>query len=338
MFRFFVPEFQVLFVMPLKKLLFTILKILTIVITVISHHEIDISVESEGTVNFDSLGDLQSCKIVSSLNVSDFDTKIRHTEIQESRKSIKMKSIEAIHIKRAPNLKFLPFGLKNFLPKLKAIDVQNSGLMHLDQLDMEPFGIDLVYIRFFRTELTYLEGVVFEFNSNLVYVDFGSNPFQHIDLQLFINLKHFRRLEEFSLFNCDCIDKTYRKSAGHDINAFNWSSTCNDTLVEKIGKQQKIERFNKLKCGDILKKVHKENILKQKFTRTLIVNDDFQSKVLEANFSNLTTRIGQIKSKIEKLDESLGNIDKINSKINLLKKKLNFFLHDHETIIEVLRL
>lgn len=106
------------------------------------------------------------------VSVTNINARIRNVLRGQRGNFFGQKSIKVIRIIDAPNLKYLQFDIKNKFPKLKANDLQNFGLTSLNQLDIEPFGTDLMYIRFFMTQLICLESEsdVFKFNLNLVYV------------------------------------------------------------------------------------------------------------------------------------------------------------------------
>lgn len=135
-------------------------------------------------------------------------------------------------------------GLKKTFWNLVALNVQESGLMHIDQQDMKQFGSELLWIRLFETKLTALNGDLFDHNPNLVFVSFEGNALKYIDSQLFENFKQMKYLEKMNFNLCGCISKIYEKSRTyrHQIQIIDWNENgCNDTSA----KTANLERINK---------------------------------------------------------------------------------------------
>lgn len=321
--------------MLLNKIIGICLHIITIICTAVSQsdqHEVDI-ICLQISENFEIIGELQTCKTNSSLSVANFNTKVGKLQ-STSEEPIAVDFIEAFYIDSAPDLKFLPSGMKSIFPKLKALKDFNSGLMYLDVQDMKQFGSDLSWVRFLHTKLTVLESDLFKFNPNLVYVDFEGNPLKYIDPGLFTGLKQMIKLEVFDLRNCGCMSKVFKKSEGHDIQSFEWNATkCNDTSAKK----SHMEISNKkIRAEHGTTELPKINIELRKVDE---IHDDirneFQLKVDEL-LESLNSEIRKIDKKIEELDKRITNIGYISSKFDSINEKLEKVQKDNEAIQKML--
>lgn len=166
------------------------------------------------------------------LSVISFNYKVKDVHF-ENGTTIAADTIEYLVFYKPNKVKFLPLGIKEKLPKLKALQVWYGGLEHLDQRDMKPFGSDLLYASFHMTELTALEADLFKFNPNLIQVFFYGNPLKYIVPQLFENFKQMRALNLINLLSCGCVNKFFSKSSGNDIKTFEWNATsCNDASAD----------------------------------------------------------------------------------------------------------
>lgn len=88
-------------------------------------------------------------------------------------------------------VRFVPAGIKARFPKMRALEIFNSGLTHLEREDMRQFGVQLTFVGFLRNALTALHADVFAFNANLQHIHFHNVPLGFIDPLFFQN---FRRL------------------------------------------------------------------------------------------------------------------------------------------------
>lgn len=142
------------------------------------------------------------------------------------------------------SVKFVPAGIKKKFPNLLAIEIKNSGLIHLEREDLRQFGVDLDRAQFEFNLLTALESNLFEFNPSIKCIKFNGNPFKFIDPALIINLKKFKL--EFAQFqNSTCIDGAVSSELGN-IQSYVWKNiNCNDESVRR----------------DHLKKIHERESL-----------------------------------------------------------------------------
>lgn len=148
-------------------------------------------------------------------------------------------SVETLKICRVPKLMFLPLGIGKKFPNMKVLNVYDCGLTHLGQEDVEPFGANLIEIEIMKTKLTALEGDLFQFNTNLVYLDFSNNHFKFISTQFFEGLNDMESIIEINFRDGDCINEKYDRE---DLQFLQWNSRkCKDNKMEKSN----IERSEK---------------------------------------------------------------------------------------------
>lgn len=287
-----------------------------------SQLEVDIvccNVESEEF--YISRSRIMSC-VMPSLSIIDFNTTIRSTKaLYVNRRAYTTASIEVIYFRNAPNMHFMPLGIKKSFPKLKGLVINQAGLFHLDQQDMKPFGADLLWILIEHTQLTALSGDLFAENPNLVYIDFESNPLMYIDSQFFENFKRMRFAKEIDMRSCGCMSKEFKQWHGHDINTFDWSfEACNEISVkidhyERTGRRNRERNFAELQ-REVAVIHEKVNRIEEK---TLNFNFNFNAQ--ERTSSNKLSH--EIRTMKLKWEESTSQcLNNITEKLNVLSEKL----------------
>lgn len=131
---------------------------------------------------------------------------------------------------------FVPAGIKRTFPELTAFQIIHSGLMHLEQDDMQQFGSDLTHVNFWDNSLTALQGDIFVFNENLDYIGLHHNLLVFIDPTLFQNLKFLMKISYVQILNSKCIDKNMWS---RDKNEWTDHGKCNDE-ASKIANLKRI--------------------------------------------------------------------------------------------------
>lgn len=230
--------------MVLKSKVFgLLLNLMVIVSTVISQSdvlEVDITCSITKYHRLDYIFETTTCyDVTSRLSAKNSNTKIRN--VLNSYGSImntqfSYTTISRLYIKGAKDLIYLPNGIKDAFPALKALDVHNSGLTYLNMQKMKQFGEDLKWILFENCKLTALEGDLFDHNPNLIYIDFEGNPLKYINSQLFENFKQMPFVKEIDFRQCGCVNKFYKKSTIYpfdnlSLKTFNWDA---DACSERI--------------------------------------------------------------------------------------------------------
>lgn len=224
-----------------------------------------------------------TCK--SKLNLlSDINTRVGNI-FHVNGSKVAVDSIEMFSINDAKKFNFIPFGLKKSFPRLKAIRVLDSFLIHLDQQDMQQFGADLQNARFWNTKLTALEEGLFIFNSNLIYIDFDGNPLKYIDPQLFENFKRMKSLEIVELAGSGCISQRCSIKNNNPCHAFNWNSTCNEITAKSNNVERIHKRMNLPHMWDAL------NILRNECMK--------RDEKVESRLEKLDQAIKQLKNQLD---------------------------------------
>lgn len=168
--------------------------------------EIDIVYTEVKLMNFEHVGEVKTCISNSTdLSVDDLNTRVRNV-LHQDRSVVAADNIEALFIRYAPEMNFLPSGIKENLPDLKALRIDNSELKYIYQENMEQFGSDLLAIQLFNSDLTVLKDNLFKHNPNLRYIDFEESSLKFIDPQLFDSLEQLKDLQEVDMDDCGCID------------------------------------------------------------------------------------------------------------------------------------
>jgi hypothetical protein len=110
-------------------------------------------------------------------------------------------NVKALEI-RGQTCHFLPQRIKNFFPNLELLRVVNSQLTVISQNDLKPLT-KLRVVQMNGNRLTNLYNDLFDFNHNLIRVDFRSQRIKLIGYNIFDNL---RKLSLADFQNCGCID------------------------------------------------------------------------------------------------------------------------------------
>lgn len=188
---------------------------------------IDLVCSTVKLMKFEEIGDLKTCSVTPSLTVTNETFRVRNVVINGSEEEVTSDSIEAIYIENSLEMKFLPLGIKMKFPKLKALRIDKSNLLHVDQHAMEQFGSELLYVRFFETRLRILEGDLFIHNTNLIHVDFSNNKLESIEPELFETFDQMKDLKTVDFLNCGCINQTGSRKISSEV-CFLWSyHECN---------------------------------------------------------------------------------------------------------------
>lgn len=204
-----------------------------------SNDESERSVKCETIKKFmwSKVGLISTCKASSSIEINTFETEIADIVDSKGYSLRKSNNILGLWIKNA-KVSFIPGNVKTIFPQLKALSVENSGLLTLDKEDMRQFGGDIIQISFFDNSIRALKGDLFEFNNNLEYVDFSSNPIEFIDARIFDN---FGGDIEMKLFNTNCTSDQFQIVSSDDLGdqKLQWISKmrrCNkeDILIEDL--------------------------------------------------------------------------------------------------------
>lgn len=210
--------------------------------------------------------------------------------------------IEALFISTA-TMRFMPNGIKNFFPKLKAVEFYSCELTYLDKENMKQFGSDLEYASFLNNPISVLDGDLFEFNPNLKFISFNFCSLKFIDPGFFKNLRNLKHIEHVWMEISGCINQIYDLSDNsHNIQTFTWKDgNCTDTK----------ERDENVKIR-------------------WLINESRRMKKGEIRLTKLENIVGD-RNLTKKTNERLTNLEKkTKDSIEFYFKKINQTLHEND--------
>lgn len=155
---------------------------------------------------------------------------------------------------KSKSVKFMPAGIKKLFPMLTTIDIQKSGLSHLEKNDMLQFGDALVFANFRMNDLTALEGNLFDYNPNLKYIWLNDNPLKYINPSLFESFKTMKSLEYVSLAKSSCINQSSHSPAVENWNTY----SCRDEDAKNETTRRISNRVEFFKVYIIESKIERE--------------------------------------------------------------------------------
>lgn len=201
---------------------------LTILITILFLHDVVIGQTAEKVIIkctelksqfFGFVDDVQTCFS----NSVEVETK--NAVIDDKSKDAK---IEAFSFYLPSQVKFIPKNLQSNYPKLKLLRFIDQPLNNLESTDLKQFGANLEVFWVSNGRLTFLRKNLFEFNSNLKYIDIRLNKLKYIENGFFDNIVALHQLEAVFMGSNGCIDTAkYRK----DFKTTPWQHTCNDSTA-----------------------------------------------------------------------------------------------------------
>jgi hypothetical protein len=83
-------------------------------------------------------------------------------------------TIKYFYIHKSPLCLFMPSGIEKFLDQLEVLVVAGSGLKEIRQSDLKPFQF-LKDLYMNHNELEFLKSDLFEFNTQIVIINFEAN-------------------------------------------------------------------------------------------------------------------------------------------------------------------
>lgn len=186
------------------------------------------------------LGSILSCTGNTAI-VSDIPGSFVSSVVYKDKFAVPTSLIHAIFFDNAPSLKFLPSGIKNNFPNMRALTISHCNLQIVTQQDFEPFGSSLENIMLTGNQLTSIEKDLFDHNTNLKFIRLDSNPIRYISPEFFNHLKNLANLQyvDFLKLKTDlCMDQ-YREDilavAKESFPKYNWDvKKCNNIDVQTL--------------------------------------------------------------------------------------------------------
>lgn len=144
-----------------------------------------------------------------------------------------LREFESLVIENSVDLEYMPITIRSKFCKLKSIAITYCGLLKLDKIDMFQFGCDLYSADFEGNRIDYLPKRLFQFNTNLQYINLSDNPIKRISPRFFTNLRDLLCVKQIDLYDCKCIDQGYKRSKDGYFRNFVWNSrTCRRGCTE----------------------------------------------------------------------------------------------------------
>lgn len=287
--------------------------------------EVDITCTKTEYHRMDYIFETTTCyDETSSLSVKNSNTKVRNVVNRYGHimfTQYTYPKISRLYIKDAKDLIYLPNGIKDTFPALKALEVHDSGLTYLDKQKMKQFGDDLQWILFQNCKLTALEGDLFDHNPNLIYIDFERNPLTYIGAQLFENFKQMPFVKEIDFRHCHCVHTFYKKSVylfdNLSLETFNWNAGACSERIATIDESTSTQSGQKVSDSDNVSEV----------TERFVKTETERAESYDQEFSEVRERLTELSQMVEKMKDTFvtnSTLYEVNSrtqeKFNQLKK------------------
>lgn len=224
--------------------------------------------------------------------------------------------VRAVEISRQ-TCSFVPQRIKNFFPNLELLQIQNSRLKVITQGDLKPFS-KLRVVHMAANQLTNLDNNLFDFNPNLVRVDFKHQHFKTIGYNIFDGLE---RLALADFISSGCLNFN-AQNGRKGIEQVKKEIRINCQPISELALDLKIlmEKVEHLEANGIneaksmkLIDVDSEPIYKKLDAKYMKMQED-NAKCVE-NFGVLTKNFHALTDKIETLEAALKLQPKDNCEI-----------------------
>lgn len=308
------------------------------------------------SVNWIVIGNLKTCQNDHTHSVSE-PSHSEFLEIEINREKgyfyrpTSIYEIKGLAIENLP-MNSLPKGLKQKLPKLRAIDIKSCGLTSLNQDDMMPFGRDLISAAFWYNSLTSIDANVFEHNPNLKFIAFNGNPIKFIEPGFFENLAFMMSLQQVKFSDAGCIDQNFFSKIGHNIRNFDWNDrNCRfktrpiptpavfegDSYeeIEIVVEDKNREPLPEVETiKEVVKEINKENTENEKKEKVVIAVEETESDESVSEPENSKRKnnrkkdkeMKKLKKQLEKSDEKVKTLEEQKTSLenqNSMKKREN---------------
>lgn len=202
---------------------------------------------------------------------------------------------------------YLPQRIKNFFPNIELLQVWKSKLKALSKDDLEPFK-KLQVLHMHANNLESLESDLFEFNTQLVRIDFRHQNLLKIGYRIFDNLS-LLKLADFQ--SSGCVD-FYGQNGHQGMEDLRTAIRINCSPIEEMMislavMKKKIEEFeakSSLNEGKSIKVDHEESPLMKKLEVKFAQMLEENAKCVE-NLNVVTKNYLTLIEKVDTIDKSL---------------------------------
>lgn len=95
---------------------------------------------------------------------------------------------------RNKNVKFFPRGITKFFNNIENLSVEHCDLKNITKEDLKEFGDNLKKLWLYNTEIEVVESDLFEYNQNLIFIDFEKNLIKLVGDDAFNGLRALKNL------------------------------------------------------------------------------------------------------------------------------------------------
>lgn len=206
------------------------------------------------------------------------------------------------------HLTFIPTRLEDFFPRLKVIELWNSGVTSISVNNLRPFP-DLLQFKVMAQKIVSVPSELFKYNLKLRYIRFDGNPIARIGHDL---VTHLDDLSILSFERNPCIDRSaYSRTEIVQLNAI---------LPIQCPPR---ECF----CLDEIESVHSR--ISQQIDDQIDATGRLEDKVTQ-NFESHSEEIGQISRTLD--DQSL-EVERILQKLDEQSEEMNRQMNDLKVFI-----
>lgn len=181
-----------------------------------------------------------------SMNVLTADVSVSSVVDKNNSDFANLTEVKEFVIHGSSIVKFIPNGISDKFPHLKAFKIYLSQLLSVGKDNLKGFGDSLENLDLYGNRITYIEADLLEYNTNLNYISFNYNPIRFIASEFFLNLKKLKNVGVVWFGSAACIDQIFDDSDGHKLSTFTWKKdNCIDvtakTETENLIKKGKSE-------------------------------------------------------------------------------------------------
>lgn len=201
------------------------------------------------------------------------------------------------------NIDFVPQGIDNFFPNLKAMNFYGNNIFSISARDLRPFP-RLEYLALYNNELESLDGDLFMYTPRLSYIHLGANKLQHIGKGLVTDLD---RLEYLNLDENICIDENANTHDEVKTLATQLSLEC-----PPLGEATSAERDEFVKFWENIEealiqvvKLLNEKIEEQKSNIDLLIDSTF---LMNKGNEKIVQRINAVEKALNKVEKNQKEI------------------------------
>lgn len=206
--------------------------------------KIEIVCKEISFASYKSIGNVSTCNCEESLIVSTSDASM--SSVLHKSVIATVTKIEGLYIDGA-SVKFIPHGIHFFFPILRVLWIRSCGLLSVNKENLKPFGDFLEYLRLEENEITSIDADLFEYNTNLKFIDLSYNPLRFIAVEFIENLMKMKNTARVLLHFAICVNQEFYTSTLEKPSTFiREKQNCNNLTAKRI--TENLIKEKKSKC------------------------------------------------------------------------------------------